>query len=62
MHHFATEHDVAEELFALLSEARVIYLQDVIKSGKRLTVTWTISYTVTATSTATTRFAGTATR
>ena len=35
MHHFATEHDVAEELFALLSEARVIYLQDVIKSGKR---------------------------
>ena len=35
MHHFATEHDVAEELFTLLSEARVIYLQDVIKSGKR---------------------------
>ena len=35
MHHFATEQDVAEELFALLSEARVIYLQDVIKSGKR---------------------------
>lgn len=35
MHHFATEHGVAEELFTLLSEARVIYLQDVIKSGKR---------------------------
>lgn len=64
MHHFATEHDVAEELFALLSEARVIYLQDVIKSGKRYDryVTWTTSYTVTATSTATMLFAGTATR
>lgn len=35
MHHFATEHDVAEELFALLSEARVIYLQDVVADGKR---------------------------
>ena len=35
MHHFATEQDVAEELFALLSEARVIYLQDVIVDGKR---------------------------
>ncbi len=35
MNHFATEQDVAEELFALLSEARVIYLQDVIADGKR---------------------------
>lgn len=35
MHHFATEQDVAEELFALLSEARVIYLQDVITDSKR---------------------------
>lgn len=35
MNHFATEQDVAEELFALLSEARVIYLQDVIAAGKR---------------------------
>lgn len=35
MHHFATEQDVAEELFALLSEARVIYRQDVVADGKR---------------------------
>ena len=35
VNHFATEQDVAEELFALLSEARVIYLQDVIADGKR---------------------------
>lgn len=35
MHHFATEQDVAEELFVLLSEARVIYLQDVVADGKR---------------------------
>lgn len=35
LHHFATEQDVAEELFALLSEAREIYLRDVIANGKR---------------------------
>lgn len=35
MHHFATEQDVAEEFFALLSEARELYLQDVIADGKR---------------------------
>ncbi len=35
LHHFATEKDVAEELFILLSEARVLYLQDVIANGKR---------------------------
>lgn len=28
--HFATEQDVAEELFELLLEARELYLQDVI--------------------------------
>lgn len=34
-HHFATEQDVADELFALLSEAREPYLRDVITNGKR---------------------------
>lgn len=34
-HHFATEQDVAEELFTLLSEARALYLRDVIADGKR---------------------------
>ena len=34
-HHFATEQDVADELFALLSEARELYLRDVIANGKR---------------------------
>lgn len=33
--HFATEQDVAEELFELLLEARELYLQDVIADGKR---------------------------
>lgn len=33
--HFATEQDVAEELFELLSEARELYLQDVMVDGKR---------------------------
>lgn len=33
--HFATEQDVAEELFELLLEARELYLQDVILNGKR---------------------------
>ena len=33
--HFATEQDVAEELFELLSEARELYLQNVIADGKR---------------------------
>ena len=32
--HIAAEQDVAEELFALLAEAREIYLQDVIDCGK----------------------------
>ncbi|MEI3153705.1 MAG: hypothetical protein V8S95_00225 [Odoribacter sp.] len=35
MTHFATEQDVAEELFELLSEARELYLQNVIVDGKR---------------------------
>ncbi|MFS3009053.1 hypothetical protein AAH002_07965 [Parabacteroides merdae] len=35
MTHFATEQDVAEELFELLLEARELYLQDVILNGKR---------------------------
>jgi len=35
LHHFATEQDVAEEFFILLSEARELYLQDVIVDGKR---------------------------
>ena len=35
LHHFATEQDVAEEFFALLSSARELYLQDVIVNGKR---------------------------
>ncbi|MDB0672601.1 hypothetical protein PL416_06295, partial [Barnesiella intestinihominis] len=35
MAHFATEQDVAEELFELLSEARRLYLQNVIVEGKR---------------------------
>ena len=35
MDHFATEQDVAEEFFALLSKARELYLQDVIADGKR---------------------------
>ncbi|WP_222618914.1 hypothetical protein [Bacteroides hominis] len=34
-HHFATEEDVAEEFFALLSKAREHYLQDVVTDGKR---------------------------
>ena len=34
-HHFATEQDVAEEFFALLSKAREHYLQDVVTDGKR---------------------------
>ncbi len=35
LHHFATEQDVAEEFFLLLSEARELYLQDVIVNRKR---------------------------
>lgn len=35
LHHFAMEQDVAEEFFTLLSEARELYLQDVIAAGKR---------------------------
>ncbi|WP_289202137.1 hypothetical protein [Xylanibacter rodentium] len=35
MTHFATEQDVAKELFELLSEARELYLQNVIVDGKR---------------------------
>ncbi|NPD91591.1 hypothetical protein [Xylanibacter muris] len=35
MTHFDTEQDVAEELFELLSEARELYLQNVIADGKR---------------------------
>ena len=35
LHHFATEQDVAEELFELLLEARELYLQDEILNGKR---------------------------
>lgn len=35
LHHFATEQDVADEFFTLLSEARELYLQDVIADGKR---------------------------
>ncbi|MCD7850399.1 MAG: hypothetical protein LUH63_12090 [Parabacteroides sp.] len=35
LHHFATEQDIAEEFFILLSEARELYLQDVIVDGKR---------------------------
>ncbi len=35
LHHFATEQDVAEEFFILLSEARELYLQDVIVNRKR---------------------------
>ena len=33
--HIAAEQDVAEELFALLAEAREIYLHDVVAGGKR---------------------------
>lgn len=35
LHHFATEQDVAEEFYELLSEARELYLQDVMTGGKR---------------------------
>lgn len=35
MHHIVAEHDVAEELFALLAEARTIYLRDVVAGGKQ---------------------------
>lgn len=35
MRHFSTEQDVAEELFALLSKARELYQQDVVKNAKR---------------------------
>lgn len=35
MHHFATEEDVAEEFYTLLSKARELYLEDVIADGKR---------------------------
>lgn len=35
MHHFATEQDVAEEFYTLLSKARELYLQEVITEGKR---------------------------
>lgn len=35
LHHFATEQDVAEEFFKLLSNTREFYLQDVIADGKR---------------------------
>lgn len=34
LHHFVTEQDVAKELFALLAEARNIYLRDVVANGK----------------------------
>lgn len=35
MRHFVTEQDVAEEFFTLLSEARVFYIQEAIRDGKR---------------------------
>lgn len=34
LHHIVAEQDVAEELFALLAEARTIYLRDVVAGGK----------------------------
>lgn len=35
MHHFATEQDVAEEFYTLLSKARELYLKEVITEDKR---------------------------
>lgn len=34
LRHIVAEHDVAKELFALLAEARTIYLRDVVAGGK----------------------------
>ena len=45
--HIAAEQDVAEELFALLAEAREIYLHDVVAGG--MAALWMTSSTVTGT-------------
>lgn len=34
LHHFNAEQDVAKELFALLAEAKTVYLRDVVMDGK----------------------------
>lgn len=35
LHHFVAEQDVAKELFALLAEAKTMYLRDVVTGGKQ---------------------------
>ena len=34
LHHFVAEQDVAKELFALLVEAKTMYLRDVVTGNK----------------------------
>lgn len=43
LHHFVAEQDVAKELFALLVEAKTMYLRDVVTGISSTTVTWRIS-------------------
>lgn len=44
LHHFVAEQDVAKELFALLVEAKTMYLRDVVTGAiSSTTVTWRIS-------------------
>ena len=35
LHHFVAEQDVAKELFALLVEAKTMYLRDVVTGNKQ---------------------------
>lgn len=36
LHHFVAEQDVAKELFALLVEAKTMYLRDVVTGNKQV--------------------------
>ena len=40
LHHFATEQDVAEEFYELLSEAKQLYLQEVKTTANDIAATW----------------------
>lgn len=41
-HHIESAQDVAEELFALLTEAKTVYLQEVKSTANSIAVMWRI--------------------
>lgn len=59
LHHFVAEQDVAKELFALLVEAKTMYLRDVVTGNKQY-YRYVEDFVATGISTVTMRSAGTA--